>query len=188
MLTVPGHGEMASDWGAGDVEFQYVVGAQTFKVEVERVGETYRVRVNDRVYVVATAPTSGRTGELSLIVDDARHLAWVASDGAKRWVVLDGAAEAPVELLVPPPDSARRRGAKVGDAALEAEMPGVVRRVLVAEGEVVERGQVLLLLEAMKMEIRVSAPRAGVVGKVGVTEGQAVERGTVLVALVSGAS
>ena len=178
---------MASEWGAVDVEFQYVVGEQTFKVEVERVGETYTVKVNSHVYAVTAALAPGRTGELAFTVGGARHLAWVASAGAKRWVALDGAAEAPLELSVPQPGSGRRRGAKTGEDSLEAEMPGVVRRVLVAEGETVERGQVLLLLEAMKMEIRVSAPRAGVVGKVGVAEGQAVERGTVLVALLSGA-
>jgi biotin carboxyl carrier protein len=56
-------------------------------------------------------------------------------------------------------------------------MPGVVRRVLVGQGERVERGQVLIVLEAMKMEIRVSAPHAGVVETISVREGESVERG-----------
>jgi biotin carboxyl carrier protein len=61
----------------------------------------------------------------------------------------------------------------------------VVRRVLVAAGDEVERGQVLLLLEAMKMEMRVTAPHAGRVESVAVAEGQAVERGQPLVDLVT---
>jgi biotin carboxyl carrier protein len=62
-------------------------------------------------------------------------------------------------------------------------MPGVVRRVLVAAGDEVSRGQVLILLEAMKMEIRVTAPHAGRVERVSVVEGQPVDRGQTLVAL-----
>jgi biotin carboxyl carrier protein len=77
-----------------------------------------------------------------------------------------------------------RRGGHGAHDALEAQMPGVVRRVLAAAGEHVERGQALLLLEAMKMEIRVTAPQAGRVERVLVAEGAAVERGQALVDLV----
>ena len=56
-------------------------------------------------------------------------------------------------------------------------MPGQVRAVLVKEGESVEKGQTLALLEAIKMEIRVAAPHAGKVEKVLIEEGQVVERG-----------
>jgi len=63
-------------------------------------------------------------------------------------------------------------------------MPGVVRRVLAGAGDRVERGQVLLILEAMKMEIRVAAPHAGAVEKVLVHEGDTVGRGQALVDLM----
>lgn len=67
------------------------------------------------------------------------------------------------------------RGA--GHDSLEAAMPAQVRAVLVKEGDSVDMGQTLALLEAMKMEIRVSAPHAGKVAKVLIVEGQVVERG-----------
>jgi biotin carboxyl carrier protein len=60
-------------------------------------------------------------------------------------------------------------------------MPAQVRAVQVAEGEQVEKGQTLLLLEAMKMEIRVRAPGAGRVARLLVSPGQAVEKEQVLV-------
>jgi biotin carboxyl carrier protein len=66
------------------------------------------------------------------------------------------------------------------DDALRAEMPGQVRDVLAAEGQQVSKGQTLLLLEAMKMEMRVAAPFAGRVERLPVAEGQVVERGQVL--------
>jgi biotin carboxyl carrier protein len=62
-------------------------------------------------------------------------------------------------------------------------MPGLVRGVLVKAGDSVERGQALVLLEAMKMEIRVSAPHAGKVAKVLVSPGETVDRGQRLIEL-----
>jgi pyruvate carboxylase subunit B len=55
-------------------------------------------------------------------------------------------------------------------------MPGQVRAVNVNEGDTVTKGQTLLVLEAMKMEIRVQAPHGGVVKKLFVNQGQTVER------------
>ena len=70
-----------------------------------------------------------------------------------------------------------------GHETLEAAMPGLVRGVLVKAGDSVERGQALVLLEAMKMEIRVSAPHAGKVAKVLVSPGETVDRGQRLIEL-----
>jgi acetyl-CoA carboxylase biotin carboxylase subunit len=64
-----------------------------------------------------------------------------------------------------------------GNDSLEAAMPGQVREVLVKEGDSVEQGQTLALLEAMKMEIRVAAPHPGKVVRVLIQTGQVVERG-----------
>ena len=63
-------------------------------------------------------------------------------------------------------------------------MPGQVRAVNVSEGDAVTKGQTLLVLEAMKMEIRVHAPRDGVVKKLLVKQGQTVEREQILIEIV----
>jgi biotin carboxyl carrier protein len=62
-------------------------------------------------------------------------------------------------------------------------MPGRVVRVLVSQGEHVERGSPLLVLEAMKMENEVRAPQAGAVTSIFVQAGSAVEANARLVAL-----
>jgi biotin carboxyl carrier protein len=64
-------------------------------------------------------------------------------------------------------------------------MPGLVLDVLVAEGDPVERGDVLVLLSAMKMELRIAAPAAGQVTKVHCQAGQVVERGQALVEITA---
>ncbi|MFZ1709221.1 MAG: acetyl-CoA carboxylase biotin carboxyl carrier protein subunit, partial [Anaerolineae bacterium] len=77
----------------------------------------------------------------------------------------------------------RRRAPGAADGGLEAAMPGQVLDVLVHVGDTVERGQTLLLLEAMKMELRMVAPFAGQVRAMRCAAGQVVERGQLLVEL-----
>ncbi len=70
-----------------------------------------------------------------------------------------------------------------GDAEVTSVMPGVVKEVLVGADDPVEAGQPLLILEAMKMENEIRAPRQGTVERVHVEAGQAVDKGAQLVTL-----
>jgi glutaconyl-CoA/methylmalonyl-CoA decarboxylase subunit gamma len=103
-------------------------------------------------------------------------------------VVLDVDGRAVLARIAPPPSvDGAMRAAHHGTgsaAAITAPMPGVVLGVRVREGEAVEAHQVLVVLEAMKMENAVSAPVDGVVDRIMVRAGQAVQRGDVLVELV----
>ena len=67
--------------------------------------------------------------------------------------------------------------------SLRAPMPGSVVRVLAQPGDVVGAGDVLVVLEAMKMEHPVRSPHPGVVGEVRVVAGDQVEAGSILVVL-----
>lgn len=67
-----------------------------------------------------------------------------------------------------------------GPQVLTAPMPGKVVKVLVAEGDEVEEGQGVVVIEAMKMENELRATKAGVVVGVSVSEGQTVEGGAEL--------
>jgi biotin carboxyl carrier protein len=75
---------------------------------------------------------------------------------------------------------ARRRGA-AGHDEIAAPMPGQVLRVLVAVGDLVEKGQTLLVVEAMKMQIELAAPHAGTVLSIAVATGDKVLPGVPLV-------
>jgi biotin carboxyl carrier protein len=167
------------------VEYSFEYGGQRHAVQVENTRDGFSVTVNGRPYQVQASLT--RPGELDLELDGLRRCrAYVAAEGANRWVALmPNGSETGGAYRLTVPDSRRtaRRRSGGGLAALEAQMPGTVRQVLVAEGQAVVRGQTLALLEAMKMEIRVTAPEAGVVTRVAVTAGQTVERGQALFAL-----
>ncbi|MBN1660798.1 MAG: biotin/lipoyl-binding protein [Anaerolineae bacterium] len=79
------------------------------------------------------------------------------------------------------PRRAAAAGTAAGAGAVTAIMPGKVIRLLVAEGDEVAEGDVVCILEAMKMENELKAPQAGVVKAVHVTPGQDVEMGALIV-------
>ena len=126
------------------------------------------------------APPHGGNGKLDLLIDGQHLTAYVSSDNAKRWVTVNG------QTCVLTKSSGARKGGYAPHAAgeLTAPMPGQVRAVNISEGDAVTKGQTLLVLEAMKMEIRVHAPRDGVVKKLFVKQGQTVEREQILIEIV----
>lgn len=67
---------------------------------------------------------------------------------------------------------------------IKAPMPGLVLDILVTEGQSVEKGEKVLVLEAMKMENAIKAAAAGVVKRVCITKGTAVEKNQVLIEMV----
>jgi biotin carboxyl carrier protein len=69
------------------------------------------------------------------------------------------------------------------DGSLRSPMPGKVVKLLVAKGATVTRGQGLVVVEAMKMENELGAPRDGVVKEISVSEGQPVDGGALLLTL-----
>ena len=103
--------------------------------------------------------------------------AQVSAEQDRRWVTVAGRTF----QLTRSSGGAGVRGAHPHASNLTAPMPGQVRAVNVAPGEVVRAGQTLVVVEAMKMELRVQSPRDGVVGRVLVRVGESVEREQVLV-------
>ena len=81
----------------------------------------------------------------------------VAQDGDTTWVHVDGATHA----LTPLPPVRRGSAAGQADASVRSPMPGAVLAVHVTDGDVVEEGTPLLVVEAMKMEHTLTAPTAG---------------------------
>ena len=76
-----------------------------------------------------------------------------------------------------------RAKARHRDASMSAPMPGLVLKILVRPGDVVAKGAPLLILEAMKMEHQIVAPREGEIAAVNCREGELVQSGVELVTL-----
>ena len=100
----------------------------------------------------------------------------------------NGAAVQPVAKAAAPvvaapkaaPAPVAAKPAEVGSGSVLAPMPGTILKVLKATGDVVKAGEVVLILEAMKMENEITAPASGTIGSLSLTEGSTVAGGDLL--------
>ena len=162
----------------GAAHLRYQVGKRKYVVEAERSGGALKLRLDGREAVVEVI--SEQDGQIRAIVDGQAVSAGLAFDGLDALVSLGGES---YKLSKPPPpdvDGTGPGGADAPGASLTAPMPGTVVKVLVGEGDEVEEGQVLLVLEAMKMEQPVAAPHAGRIASLPYGEGTLVPGGAVL--------
>jgi biotin carboxyl carrier protein len=135
------------------------------------IDETDTVSIDDVVVPAEiVAPGVVRVGQ------GTGHVAWIAAAGDVRWVYLDGVV---YEIEVLRAGARRRRGSSHG--SLSAPMPATVVRVDVAPGATVRRGDTLIILEAMKMELPIRAASDGVVTAVHCQPGELVQPGISLV-------
>ena len=94
------------------------------------------------------------------------------------------AAPAPTPTAAPEAAAAAAPTNDGESTEIKAPMPGKVLKILVDQGEMVKEGQVLLLLEAMKMENEIFASGAGVVKRINCKEGETVNTGDTLLVLL----
>jgi biotin carboxyl carrier protein len=159
----------------GDREFDVqptgesiTVGDKSFAVRVVRRANIVTVYVNEKPYAVQLPEgTLPEDGPLKLLVD-AREFE----------VELKGKAGAR-----PKPKPKAKKAAVGGTGAVTSQMTGRVIRVNVAPGDQVKEGDILLVVEAMKMENEIAAPIAGTVKIVSVAAGARVAEGDPLVVI-----
>ncbi|MDO5490813.1 MAG: biotin/lipoyl-containing protein [Bacillota bacterium] len=87
---------------------------------------------------------------------------------------------APAPVAAPAPAAKPAAAPAGGGGALTAPMPGTILDIKVSEGAAVTAGQVVLILEAMKMENEISAPADGIVASISVVKGASVNSGDTL--------
>jgi acetyl-CoA/propionyl-CoA carboxylase biotin carboxyl carrier protein len=148
------------------------------QISVHVLGSPDQARV--RLGTTELAMTASEAGGARVRVElDGHARLWDhAVLGAERWVAAgaDAFAFSLAELVVE--DSCAQ-----ADGALEAPMPGAVLAVRVKAGDAVTEGDVLVVVESMKMELTIVAPRDATVRDVRVTEGDQVAQGQSLVEL-----
>lgn len=158
------------------MHFRYQSGQKTAEVVLERQGDGYHAVIDGVPYRVEVLDR--QPGMLTLRIDGRPVTIHWADDNGRKWLAQGGCT---YKLERPAARSSRPSGDADGSTAVRSPMPAQVRAVKVAAGDEVERGQVLLLLEAMKMEIQIKAPAAGQITRLLAVEGQTVEREQLLI-------
>jgi glutaconyl-CoA decarboxylase len=141
--------------------FKVKINDEEFEVEVEEVGGTEQVR--------SLRPAAPAPAQPVVVPPVAPRVAPVAP------------AAAPVAPKAAPKEAAAAPAG--GEDAVRAPIPGVVSEIKVASGKSVKKGEVLLLLEAMKMQNEILAPYDATVLEVSISQGASVQTGDVLVKL-----
>ena len=167
------------------MKYFVTIGAQTIEVEVEGA----RVLVGGEAFETHLAPVPGTPLYHLLLGGESWTVAVEPRDGLGRWalgIVGERMGVTAVDERTHQIEALTARGRPAAaDGTVRAPMPGLVVRIEVAEGQRVETGAGLVVVEAMKMENELRASRAAVVQTVHVTVGQPVEKGAPLVTLAS---
>lgn len=157
------------------MRYHFQVNGQRYEISVEPQGQGFSASLQGVSYTVELLDET--PGKLSLLFNGNPSEIFWAIDENGIWIALEGCTY----LLEKPSNksSSQRVGKQVGES-LRAPMPAQVRLLEVAAGDKVEKGQTLMILEAMKMEIRIQAPISGRLVRLLVSEGQGVKRNQIL--------
>ena len=166
----------------GQLRQEYPVSDQVFDYRVEAQGETVRVNLAGDEIELAITAQDAQEGRCRTPDGNSHAFFWAwAGNALHLWV--DG------QLFIFERVEGRRQvdrgslGRGAGGSDIVAPMPGTVEQILVRPGDSVERGQTLIIMESMKMELEIAAPRSGVVKRVSVEPGTQVDKGMRLLEL-----
>jgi len=163
----------------------YITTIEDHDYQVEIVDERH-VRIGGRLLAVDFESVSGQP-VYSLIVDGKSYEAYVYQRD-DQWQVLLRGRLYPAQIEDEREKRLRAAGGaavtEAGEFQLRAPMPGLVVAVPVTEGQEIRRGQVLLILESMKMQNELRSPRDGTVGRVRVKAEETVEQKQTLLSVL----
>jgi biotin carboxyl carrier protein len=168
------------------------LGDSLTEVEVEEGPKGLRVRINDKWHSIRLEQIGG-SALFSLIVDDRPHEFFAEERsggldiviGSSRYTVLRerlGRPGAPASQ--PASQTLHERPGEAGGWVLLSPMTGMLQEVYASPGSAVQAGDVLMVIEAMKMNNELRAMRSGHVQEVYVSRGQRVQQGSALLLLV----
>jgi len=156
---------------------KYITTVDGKEFQIEVVDEKH-VRVGDRLLEVDFESVNGQP-VFSVILDGKSYESFI-SESDEGWQVLMRGRQ--YQVLVEDEREKRLRAAAGGGVAeggefnLKAPMPGLVVAIPVAEGQEIKKGQVLIILESMKMQNELKSPKDGIVERIRVKAGESVEQ------------
>lgn len=161
--------------------YDIVIEGRTYHVELTRQGSRWSGHIDGEAFSVDAMPTAR---DILSIVEDSGKAYEVKRERALNGELHMLVGSSRYACEVNDPRSLRTRGAGAGSTEgpqkILAPMPGKVVRIIVPEGEAVEAGKGVVVVEAMKMQNELKSPKAGKVQKMLVDEGATVNAGDTL--------
>ena len=160
--------------------YEVLIDGKAHKVEIEKRERTWHCTVDGKTFEVDAAMTARDV--MSLLVDNKAHeIKREFSLNGETHVII-GSERFAAEVRDPRSLRSRKAAGAAGEGPqkITAPMPGKVVRILVKQGDAVEAGQGVLVVEAMKMQNEIKSPKKGTVQKIAVAEGGSVAAGDAL--------
>lgn len=164
------------------MKIQAQIGEALQNVEIKRDGEKVFAKINDREYELEASEPEPNVFLLKHAGQIHEFYVAPASRPGFPQIVSSSGNDVEVTLVDPKRlrGSAGGGGSADGLAEIKTMMPGKVVRLIASIGDLVEKGDAVLVVEAMKMQNDLKAPKAGVVKEIKVSEGTTVSAGDVL--------
>lgn len=164
----------------GNKSFSGKIGNKSFTVELQtdkfELEKQFLIRINDKAYNIELSKID-REKLFPIKVEGATFKTEVKTPIAERSLATFGPTS-----LTPTKKIAPQR--QIMEGVVTAPMTGKIISVKVKKGDQVKAGQVLCILEAMKMENEINAPKAGIIQEVNVSEGSSVNESEILFVIV----
>ena len=157
------------------------IGERQYTIEINRDDQ---ITIDDVAYPIDLRAIDEAT--FSLLIDNTSHEALVEATNGEIQVLLRGrlyTARVEDERASRLSRSGGGLHAGSGEVTIKSPMPGLIVAVTVSVGEVVKKGQTVVVLESMKMENELKAPRDGTITSIKISPRQSVEQGQPLVVL-----
>ncbi len=162
------------------MEYKLKIKEETLPVEVESNGEeTIKAVIGENRFDVSYMVVNDH--QLHLVVNGQGVNAYVSDQGDGKIIAIKGKSYLVQDADLLEQTKTRKKGLGSDPTEVTPPMPAVVISVVAAEGDVVEKGQAVVIVSAMKMETTLFAPFNGIVKKVNVAEGDKVMPGDILV-------
>ena len=166
------------------MKLQAKIGEETSAVTVSEQSDRLFAEIDGREYELEIVQPE--IGQISLRFENGRKVeARVSLDAEGRSVVWINGRSIEIELI----DPKKLRGSSTsgaetaGVADIKTAMPGKVVRLIAAVGDTVEKGDGVIVVEAMKMQNEIKAPKNGTITSIRVSEGDTVNAGQILLSI-----
>ncbi len=158
------------------MELEFNIAQQNYFLSIQKKNEDYEIKIDDEIITLTAEQITPNC--IMLVHENGNQRIFIASALDKTFVHLNGR-----QVVVDHPEPTEKTSYQGDEQLLGSEtgicapMPGKILKILVEQNQEVEPKQNLVIVEAMKMEHNIRAPRKGVVKKVNFKEGDLIDTG-----------